>query len=129
MTAQMIVQQGLRWQIGNGLNVQVWKDKWLPNSSTYKVVSPRLDSSLALRVSNLIDLDNRCWKVDLLQQMFLPVEVEEIRSIPLSNTLPPDKQIWTGTSNGLFTVRSAYKIAMQLSCSSVIASTSDDSKL
>lgn len=65
---------------------------------------------------------------DLLQQMFLPFEVEEIRSIPLSNTLPLDKLIWTGTSNGLFIVRSAYKIAMELSCSSVIASTSDDSK-
>lgn len=60
MAAQKIVQQGLRWQIGNGLSVQVWKDKWLPNSSTYKVVSPRLDSSLALRVSDLIDSDNRC---------------------------------------------------------------------
>ncbi|KAL4632894.1 hypothetical protein ACB092_04G084000 [Castanea dentata] len=25
--------------ISNGVNVQVWKDKWLPSSSTYKVVS------------------------------------------------------------------------------------------
>lgn len=60
MAAQKIMQQGLRWQIGDGLNVQVWKDKWLPNSSTYKVVSPRLDSSLELRVSDLIDSKNRC---------------------------------------------------------------------
>ena len=113
MAAQKLVQHGLRWQIDNGFNVQVWKDKWLPSSSTYKVVSPRLNSPADLRVSELIDLDNRCWNLHLLQQLFLPFEVEEIRSIPLSNSLPPDKLIWTGTSNGLFTVQSAYKLAME----------------
>ena len=66
-----------------------------------------------LRVSELIDMENRCWNIHLLQQLFLPFEVEEIRSTPLSNSLPSDKQIWTGTSNGLFTVRSAYKLAME----------------
>ena len=98
------MQDGLRWQIGNGFKVQVWKDKWLPSSSTYKVVSPRLNAPVDLQVSKLIDTENRCWNLHLLQQLFLPFEVEEIRSIPLSNSLPSDKQIWIGTSNGLFTV-------------------------
>ena len=119
MASQKLVQHGLRWQIGNGFNVQVWKDKWLPSSSTYKVVSPRLNSPADLRVSELIDSDNRCWNLHLLQQLFLPFEVEEIRSIPLSNSPPPDKLIWTGTSNGLFTVRSACKLAMESSGDSV----------
>ena len=60
MVAQKLVQDGLRWQIGNGFKVQVWKDKWLPSSSTYKVVSPRLNSPLDLSVSELIDMENRC---------------------------------------------------------------------
>ena len=119
MAAQKLVQHGLRWQIDNGFNVQVWKDKWLPSSSTYKVVSPRLNSPADLRVSKLIDSDNRCWNLHLLQQLFLAFEVEEIRSIPLSNSPPPDKLIWTGTSNGLFTVRSACKLAMESSGDSV----------
>uniref|UniRef100_A0A7N2L004 RNase H type-1 domain-containing protein n=1 Tax=Quercus lobata TaxID=97700 RepID=A0A7N2L004_QUELO len=106
-----------------------WKDKWLPSSSTYKVVSPRLNSPLDLRVSELIDMENRCWNIHLLQQLFLPFEVEEISSIPLSNSLPFDKLIWTGTSNGLFIVRSAYKLAMESYGNSGGASSSNDSNL
>ena len=129
MAAQKIVRHGLRWQIGNGLNVQVWNDKWLPSSSIFKVVSPRLNSPADLRVSKLIDSENMCWNLHLLQQLFLPFEVEEIRSVPLSNSLPPDKLIWTGTSNGLFTVRIAYKLALECSGDSGSNSSSDDSHL
>ena len=39
------------------------------------------------------------------------------------------KQIWTGTSNGLFTVRSAYKLAMDNYSVSEGASSSNDSNL
>ena len=94
MASQKLVKHGLRWQIGNGFNVQVWKDKWLPSSSTFRVVFPRLNSPL----------DHKCWNLHLLQQLFLLFEVEEIRSIPLSSSIPLDKLIWTGTSNGMFTV-------------------------
>ena len=60
MATQKLVQDGLRWQIGNRFKVQVWKDKWLPSSSTYKVVSPRLNAPMDLRVSKLIDMENKC---------------------------------------------------------------------
>ena len=95
MVAQKFVQNGLRWQIVNGFNVQVWKDKWLPSSSTYRVISPRLNSPADLQVSKLIDLDNKCWNLHLSKQLFLLFEVEEIRSIPLSTSLSLDKLIWT----------------------------------
>ena len=29
----------MRWQVGNGQNIKIWGDKWLPNSSTFKVIS------------------------------------------------------------------------------------------
>lgn len=102
MVAQNLVQDGLRWQIGNGFKVQVWKDKWLPKSSTYKVVSPRLNSPLDLRVSELIDMENRCWNLHLLQQLFLLFEVEEISSIPLSNSFPSNKLLFGVPINWLW---------------------------
>ena len=74
-------------------------------------------------------MENRCWNIHLLQQLFLLFEVEEISSIPLTNSLPFDKLIWTGTSNGLFIVRSAYKLAMESYGNSGGASSSNDSNL
>ena len=93
------------------------------------MVSPRLNAHVDLRVSELIDMENRCWNLHLLQQLFLPFEAEEIRSIPLSYSLTSDKQIWIGTSNGLFIVRSAYKLAMDNYSVSGGASSSNDSNL
>ena len=93
------------------------------------MVSPRLNAPVDLRVSELIDMENRCWNLHLLQQLFLLFEVEEICSIPLGYSLPSDKQIWTGTSNGLFTVRSAYKLSIDNYSVFGGASSSNDSNL
>ena len=30
LVAQPIIRQGMRWQVGNGQSICVWKDKWLP---------------------------------------------------------------------------------------------------
>ena len=112
MAAQAIVQQGLRWSVGNGESIQVWGDRWLPSTSTYKVVSPKLFLHEDTRVSEFIDPDVAGWKGGALDAVFLPHEAELIKSIPISLQLPEDKLIWALTSNGFFSVCSAYKLAM-----------------
>ncbi|KAK9988971.1 hypothetical protein SO802_029210 [Lithocarpus litseifolius] len=64
---------------------------------------------------------------EVIRQLFLPVDVETILGIPLSIRLPGDRIIWAETNNGRFTVRSAYKVAMNLHCPAQIASASSDS--
>ena len=93
MAAKKIVTQGMRWLVRNGSNILVWEDKWVPNSSTYKVVSPRINAFSNLRVSELIDTTNICWNSELLDQVFLPFEANAIKSIPLSLRLLSDKLI------------------------------------
>ena len=48
----------------------------------------------------------------MIDNLFIPHEAELIKSIPLSATLPADKMVWAETANGNFTVRSAYKLAV-----------------
>ena len=67
--------------------------------------------------------------MNLLNIIFLPFEVEEIAGIPLSIRLPDDKQMWAETSNGLFSVRSAYKLALELENDKEAGSSSDGSHL
>ena len=76
-------------------------------------------------VSDLIDVEDKGWNFSLLKHVFLPFEAEIIGGIPLSTRLPEDKQIWAETSNGLFSVRSAYKVAMDFSKPIKSASSSD----
>lgn len=86
MAAQNVVWKGIRWREGNG-----WEDKWVPHSSTYKVISPRVLLPSISRVCDLIDVENNCWNGDLLKQVFLPFEAEVISGIPLSTRLLEDR--------------------------------------
>ena len=53
--AQQIVRKGSNWRIGNGAKVQIWGDRWLPLSSTYKVVAPCTNIGTELPMATLID--------------------------------------------------------------------------
>ena len=53
------------------------------------------------------------WKTQIIDAIFLPHEAELIKSIPLSSRLPEDTTVWAATPNGLFTIRSAYRLAME----------------
>lgn len=129
MAAQDIVRRGLRWQVGNGKSIHIWQDSWIPFPSQYKVISlPFLLQSDA-RVEVLIDPETREWRMELIHRIFLPQVANLIGSIALSSQLHDDKQIWVVTTNGRFNVRSAYKLAMELSSKSGVASASDNSNM
>lgn len=114
MAGQSIVNKGMRWQVGNGRSIRIWLDQWTLNPSTYKLVSPSTSLPLEARVFELIEPIHGTWKADLIQSIFLPHKADEIYGIALSSKLPNDKQIWDPINNGKFTVRSAYKVVVEL---------------
>ncbi|XP_023911364.1 uncharacterized protein LOC112022977 [Quercus suber] len=127
LSAQSIVKQGVRWRVGNGKDIRIWGDKWLPRGPSYEVISPRLFLHQDTRVSELIHMERKSWKEEVIRQLFLPVDAETILGTPLSIGLPGDRIIWAETNNGCFTVRSAYKVAMNLLHNAQNASASSDS--
>ena len=53
--------------------------------------------------------------------------METVKSIPLSTRLPIYKLIWAETNNGLFTVKSAYKVAVDILAASPLGSSGSSS--
>ena len=87
---------------------------WLPQGSTYSVISPRMFLSGDTMVADLIYSSTARWKNEVIDSLFIDHEADLIKSIPLSVTLPEDKLVWAVTNNGMFTVGSAYKLAVSM---------------
>ena len=65
-------------------------------------------------VSSLIDEETRHWKVEVVKRYFLPFEAKTILKIPFSYNLPKDSIIWLGNKREVFSVESAYYVALPI---------------
>lgn len=50
-----LIQTRIIWRVGNGGQIHIWKDKWLPHSLPLPTVPPSGDLTVDARVSELID--------------------------------------------------------------------------
>lgn len=110
--ARHLLEAGMKWRIGDGKSVKIWHDQWIPTPTSFKVVSPVVGLHKDARVYELIDPDTKRWNNGLIDSSFLAHEGQVINSIPLNPHVCSDVLIWSGNSKGLFTVKSAYKIAV-----------------
>jgi hypothetical protein len=62
----------------------------------------------------LLDIEGRGWDFDKLIRIFNPADAEEIAKIKLQPRLPDDFIAWHMEKNGLFSVRSAYNLALKI---------------
>jgi hypothetical protein len=108
----VVLNSGLRWRVGTGSRICIWKDAWLPGSTSNRVVSPPRVFDENATVDSLINWDSMCWNLDLIRQLFFPRDVELITSIPLSRRCPCDLLIWSATRQSIFTVKSAYNMLL-----------------
>ena len=109
--ARELLEEGTRWNIGNGATVSIWKDKWLSISKVNRILTaPRiLDPNST--VKELIDHAEHRWRNDLAEQIFNPLQAAKIQSIPLGDANRTDYLVWQHSKTGNFTVKSAYYLA------------------
>lgn len=105
-----LLKKGLVWRIGNGKSVRIWRDPWLPRPHSYRVITNRANCRLH-RVSKLLDDQGR-WDEAALHTHFMRADVQEILKIrPFPHQLE-DALAWAPDPRGIFSVRSAYKLAL-----------------
>jgi hypothetical protein len=114
LAARDILNEGMHWRIGNGKSVKIWGDRWVPRPTSYKIQSPVSMLAMDAKVEQIIDIELGEWNVSLIRAIFNEEEANLICQLPLSKYIPPDRLIWRGTSTGIFTVRSAYHLEMEI---------------
>ena len=101
-------KQGYIWRVGDGSQINIWGESWIPGSHNLKIQTPR-GRTLLTKVSKLIDPLNGEWDEALIRSIFWPVDAERIPEIPLYHGRE-DLVAWHYNRNGLFSVRSAYHL-------------------
>ncbi|KAK2656123.1 hypothetical protein Ddye_009175 [Dipteronia dyeriana] len=101
-----LLAEGVRWRIGNGESVLIYKDKWIPRPSTFRVISPDVLGETA-KVSEL-KLPYGAWNESLIRGVFLPDDAELILHIPSPVSSRCDSLLWHYDKFGMYSVKSGY---------------------
>ncbi|KAI4969081.1 hypothetical protein ZWY2020_046411 [Hordeum vulgare] len=104
-----LVKKGMLWRVGNGMNIKVWRDPWIPRGMPFIPITPRRNCRLK-RVHEFLN-EQGGWRVDLLRQYFWHPDVEAILKIRTSARWD-DFISWPWEKSGVLTVKSAYHVAM-----------------
>ncbi|XP_062005887.1 uncharacterized protein LOC133723071 [Rosa rugosa] len=122
LNGRPVLKPGVQWSVGNGSQVNIWKDKWIPNCQQFLVHKPP-DCVFEL-VSDLIDSSTRQWIPAAIYAIFPPVIAQQVLCIPLSSRHMEDKLCWSPEKKGFYSVKTAYWIARTKVLENVLASTS-----
>ena len=108
LEGKKIIEKGLIWRIGNGLNVRIFEDPWLPGEHPFKV--PReVPQDLSVFLVSQLKLTTGSWNEELLHAIF-PLDIaNRMKSITLTNA--SDQVIWKFNKGGNYSVASRYKVA------------------
>ncbi|CAN1126225.1 Uncharacterized mitochondrial protein AtMg00310, partial [Linum perenne] len=112
MIGRDLLQPGLRWQIGSGLQVDALQDHWLPGSLPLRPSLRGPGVYLGPPTVAGFVAQGR-WNVSLLRYWFSEESVRLIQSIPLPWRPQADQRVWHHSPSGVYTVSSRYEVGMR----------------
>jgi hypothetical protein len=114
LQARFIVRGGARWCIGSGAAIPILREPWLSDGGciegNHNVSRLITDPS----VQSLINTTTKTWNLSVVQQGFTPEIARLILNTPLVDQVVDDRLIWKAEKNGLYSVKSAYKLCVDV---------------
>ncbi|PNT71499.1 hypothetical protein BRADI_2g28465v3, partial [Brachypodium distachyon] len=101
---------GIVWRVGDGENINIWTDPWLPKGISRIVTSIR-GNNLLTKVVELIDHVSYSWDEQLIKQTFYEEDAQTILQIPIQEGAE-DFLAWHFDKKGNFSVKSAYQVVL-----------------
>lgn len=108
-----MVRLGVRWRIGDGRNVDIWRDKWIPIENCHIPFTPNLRGMTDTSIASLIDHESMC-KEYLVNLVFWEEDSLSILQIPLNGLSSCDVQVWSFTNHGFYFVKTTYYLMRRM---------------
>lgn len=103
-----LLKKGLIWRVGDGENLNIWKDPWLPRDMSRRPITPR-GACLLCDVAELIDPTTGSWDVQMVRDIFWEEDARIILALPVHGGMS-NLAAWHFDKKGVFSVKSAYKV-------------------
>lgn len=107
-SSKALVKEGTIWRVGNGLEINIWKDPLLTDEQGSFIMSTEVDK--VSTVSDLIDRSNIEWKEEVISEFFNERDKRCIMELPLSWRAPEDELTWAYSKDGNYAVKTAYML-------------------
>lgn len=111
MAGRKILSRGTRFQIGDGHQVSLWNDPWLPLPHSFKPYSLPMEGTELWNVGDIIDQENHSWIHSVITELFTDADSDIILQIPLSLRISEDRVCWHFDKHDMYNVKSGYHIA------------------
>lgn len=79
-----------RWQIGDSNSVCIWTDPWIPQPSSFHVITSPCLFPVDAKVSSLINQGTHSWNWPVAEAILHPIDIERLQLIPLGAFSLPD---------------------------------------
>lgn len=91
MAVKDLVLHGMRWVVGMGERISLWRDPWVPKEGDCMVHSIYIGGIEELQVCDLLREDKASWNEGLVRGIFVEKEADLILSISLSLGMREDR--------------------------------------
>ncbi|XP_062232870.1 uncharacterized protein LOC133930222 [Phragmites australis] len=109
-----LLKEGVIWRIGNGKDVRIWRHKWVPHAGKLKVIEKKTWNRLTF-VHDLILPGEKKWNEPLIRHLTHDDDADVILKSRIPVREREDFPAWHFEKNGVFSVKSAYRLAWNLS--------------
>ena len=113
-----MIQLGARWRIGDGSSVKIFKDSWLPNVHSERVLSPVSVSSEDATVDQLLDSESRWWNTNLVDLFLFLQKLNKLN--PFWFAILPRRIFYSGLFLGLTCIRCVQGIIYFVICTKMM---------
>jgi len=113
-STQSLLTLGHRWKIGDGSKINMWSMPWIRDLPSCKPLTPPPPQYGDVTVNSLMNFDMNSWNSMLLHSLLSATDAAAVLSIPPYPHRREDIRIWKATNDGHYSVKSAYRVCIDL---------------
>nr|XP_023879969.1 uncharacterized protein LOC111992340 [Quercus suber] len=114
LKARHVIEEGMLWRVGDGSQIQVFKDSWILGCFPTKAVPLMQDCVDDSTVSSFIDQTTMDWNGQMIDQKIAPYLAQRIKAIPLCRMPQEDCIVWPRSRDRNYSMKTRYQLLGEL---------------